>query len=240
MPELPADDKIEGDFDLVAISSYSAQIDEAYKLAIIYKQTGTQVVMGGPHVTALPDEAIKYCSSVVVGEGEAVWIEVLADAEQKTLKLLYGVRNGDYNLADAPIPAFELLNINNYNRLTVQTSRGCPHHCEFCASSVILTDKYKQKPIENVIQEIKSILKIWEHPFIEFADDNSFVNHDYWKKLLRQLKGMNIRWFTETDLSVADDDELLELMKDAGCAQVLIGLESPTTTGLQGLEKVNN
>lgn len=227
---------VPGDFDLVAISSYSAQVDEAYELAQRYRQRDTPVVMGGPHVTALPDEALNYCDAVVIGEGEPCWLQVLGDAGKHTLKPRYGSRCSDYDLEDAPMPAFELLDISKYNRLTVQTSRGCPHKCEFCASSVILTDRYKQKPVPKVIAEIDKILEIWERPFIEFADDNSFVNHKYWKKLLRQIKGKGLRWFAETDLSVADDEEMLTLMKDAGCAQVLIGLESPVEAGLQGLE----
>jgi radical SAM superfamily enzyme YgiQ (UPF0313 family) len=134
------------------------------------------------------------------------------------------------------MPRFELLDIAQYNRLTLQTSRGCPHHCEFCASSVLLTNRYKQKPVAKVVQEIDRILELWKHPFLEFADDNSFVNHAYWKDLLNQLKGKGLRWFTETDLSVAEDPELLDLMKETGCAQVLIGLESPVDTGLHDLE----
>jgi radical SAM superfamily enzyme YgiQ (UPF0313 family) len=138
------------------------------------------------------------------------------------------------------MPAFELLDISRYNRLTVQTSRGCPHRCEFCASSVLLTRQYKQKPVSKVLDEIGRILSLWPHPFIEFADDNSFVNHAYWKELLEPLRGKGLRWFAETDISVADDETLLDLMRDTGCAQVLIGLESPVEAGLQGLEMRND
>jgi radical SAM superfamily enzyme YgiQ (UPF0313 family) len=236
IPDLNALDVMPVDFDLVAISSYSAQIDEAYVLAQRYREAGIDVVMGGPHVTVLPEEALQYCGSVVVGEGEACWEEVLQDAEHNSLKQRYGKRNGDYDLAGAPIPAFELLDISKYNRLTIQTSRGCPFLCEFCAASTTLTNRYKQKPISNVLQEIDKILRIWEHPFIEFADDNSFVNHTYWKTLLPELREKSLRWFAETDLSLANDEELLDLMRETGCAQVLIGLESPVEAGLHGVE----
>ena len=227
-------------FDLIAISSYSAQIDEAYELAMRFRNMGTPVVMGGTHVTALPHEAQRYCTSVVLGEGEAVWMDVLEDAEKRQLKLIYDARKLDYSLADAPMPAFELLDISKYNRLTVQTSRGCPHDCEFCAGSNLITNCYKQKPIEKVLAEIDRICEIWPHPFIEFADDNSFVNPTYWKDLLPKLKKRHIKWFTETDLSVAKDPELLKMMRESGCAQVLIGFESPTEAPLNGLEQNSN
>lgn len=239
LPELPQDGMPDG-FDLVAISSYSAQIDEAYELARRLRDQGTPVVMGGPHVTALPDDALQFCDAVVIGEGEPCWPEVLRDAERNAIKRRYGSRHSDYDMAASPVPAFELLDIRKYNRLTVQTSRGCPHQCEFCASSVILTSRYKQKPVPNVVREIDRVFEIWRTPFIEFADDNSFVNHDYWKDLLGRLKGREFRWFAETDLSVAEDEELLELMRESGCAQVLIGLESPVEAGLHHLELRND
>ena len=227
-------------FDLVAISSYSAQIDEAYELAGRYREMGIPVAIGGPHVSALPEEAGQYCDSVVIGEGESSWLDVLADCENGSLKPLYRASEGGFDLADAPMPAFEILDISRYNRLLVQTSRGCPHRCEFCASSVIIADKYKQKPLPKVLAEIERITSIWKHPFIELADDNSFVDKAYWKELLPALKPKRLKWFAETDLSVSEDDRLLELMRDTGCEQVLIGLESPTADALDGLETKSN
>lgn len=234
------DCKVFQDFDLVAISSYSAQIGEAYQLARMFRDKGISVVMGGTHVSALPEEALQYCDSVVIGEGEPVWLELLADCQSSGLKEVYDARKYHYEMAAAPMPAYELLDIEKYNRLTVQTSRGCPHRCDFCAGSVLLTNRYKQKPVEKVISEIDRIIEIWDHPFIEFADDNSFVDRVYWKELLKQIKGRKFRWFTETDISVSEDSELLTLMRESGCAQVLIGLESPQATGLSGLELKEN
>jgi radical SAM superfamily enzyme YgiQ (UPF0313 family) len=138
------------------------------------------------------------------------------------------------------MPRFDLLAPQKYNRLTVQTSRGCPHNCEFCASSILLTPRYKVKPVEKVIAEIREIKKIWAKPFIEFADDNSFAHRGHYKNLLRELAKENVRWFTEADVRVAEDDELLGLMRDAGCQQVLIGLESPRRASLSGIELKNN
>ncbi|MEJ2548503.1 MAG: cobalamin-dependent protein [Gemmatimonadota bacterium] len=214
-------------FDLVAISSYSAQILEAYELADRYRARGTTVVLGGLHATVLPDEAATHCDAVVAGEGESCWRRLLADFENGGLERLYDGRGDDFDLAEAPVPAYELLDIPSYNRLTVQASRGCPHRCEFCASSILLTDRYKQKPVASVVREIDRILEIWDEPFIEFADDNAFVNRPYWKRLLSELGGRRFRWFAESELSVALDGELLDLMRESGCAQVLIGYESP-------------
>ncbi len=92
------------------------------------------------------------------------------------------------------------------------------------------------KPVEKVIAEIRAIKDIWPRPFIEFADDNSFVQHEHYKRLLRELGKERVRWFTEADLGVAKDDELLGLMRDSGCQQVLIGLESPRRVSLEGIE----
>lgn len=236
MPEFTASTEIPEDLDLVAISTYSAQIYEAYALARRYAELGIPTVIGGPHVTALPEEAAEFCSAVVIGEGESCWNEVLRDCAAGRLKRFYGSHESPYDLADAPMPAFELLDPASYNRITVQTSRGCPHQCEFCASSVMLTAGYKQKPVEKVLAEIDKIQTIWEHPFLEFADDNTFVDRKYWKKLLVALRDRHIRWFAETDLSVDQDAELLELMRQSGCAQVLIGFESPVEDRLRGVE----
>jgi radical SAM superfamily enzyme YgiQ (UPF0313 family) len=225
------------DFDLIAISSYSAQIDQAYAVSKHYQNMNIPVVMGGLHVTSLPEEAIKYCSTIVIGEGEPLWPKVLADFEKGKMEKFY-VQNipGNYDLQEAPVPRFDLLDPDKYNRITVQTSRGCPWKCEFCASSIILSNRYKLKPVAKVIEEIHAIKNIWDRPFIEFADDNSFVDHNHSKELCRALIKEKLAWFTETDISVAQDTELLGLLRDSGCKQILIGLESPNIACLDGIE----
>jgi radical SAM superfamily enzyme YgiQ (UPF0313 family) len=229
------------DFNLVAITSLSAQIFEAYAVADFYRKKGVPVVMGGLHVTSLPEEAREHCTSVVVGEGEPAWPEVLDDFERGQLKPFYVQSpRGQYDFREAPVPRFDLLEPAKYNRITVQTSRGCPHKCDFCASSILLTPRYKLKPVGKVLAEIRAIKSIWPRPFIEFADDNSFVHHEHYKTLLRELAREDVRWFTEADLSVAQDDELLGLMRDSGCQQVLIGLETPRPASIQGIEMNSN
>jgi len=228
-------------FDLVAISTFTAQFKEALAVADFYRSKNIPVVMGGITASSLPEETLEHCASVVIGEGEPLWPEVLDDFDRGRLKPLYVQSpRGQFDLRDAPLPRFDLLDPDKYNRITVQTSRGCPHKCEFCASSILLTSRYKLKPVEKVIAEIHQIKRIWSRPFIEFADDNSFVHREHYKKLLRELAKENLRWFTEADIRVAEDGELLALMRDSGCQQVLIGLESPRRGSLDGVELNSN
>jgi radical SAM superfamily enzyme YgiQ (UPF0313 family) len=191
-------------------------------------------------VTARPQEASRHADAIVIGEGELGWPRLLADLAAGRLKPVYGPDDREFSLADAPMPRFDLLEIDRYNRITVQTQRGCPWRCEFCAASIRLTPLYKVKPIPKVIGEIHAIKKFWPSPFIEFADDNSFVHRRHSKQLLRAVADESIRWFTESDVSIADDPELLALMREAGCAEVLIGLESPTAAGIDGVELRRN
>ncbi|MGA2244078.1 MAG: radical SAM protein [Verrucomicrobiota bacterium] len=233
LADLPAD------FDLVAISTFTAQFYEACAVADFYMAKQIPVVMGGITVSSLREQAGEHCASVVVGEGELLWPELLADFERGDLKPVYVTRR-QFDLADAPMPRFGLLNPEKYNRLTVQTSRGCPHRCDFCASSILLTSHYKLKPVDKVIAEIRAIKEIWPRPFIEFADDNSFVHHEHYQRLLAELARENVRWFTEADVRVAEDAELLARIRDAGCQQILIGFESPRRTSLYGVELKGN
>jgi radical SAM superfamily enzyme YgiQ (UPF0313 family) len=236
VPDISRLTSLPGEFDVVAISSLSAQIRDAYALADRYRSAGRKVVLGGLHVTACAEEAVSHADSVALGEGEVSWPAILVDFERNDLQPVYDCRSVSFNLAQSPMPRFDLLEIGRYNRLTVQTQRGCPFACEFCGSSIRLTPHFKMKPIAKVIAEIRRIKELWPHPFVEFADDNTFANKRHGRELLRALAGEHVRWFTETDLSIADDDELLELMRDSGCAQVLIGFESPSHRGLDGLE----
>jgi radical SAM superfamily enzyme YgiQ (UPF0313 family) len=233
-------DGVPQEFDVVAISSFSAQILEAYELADRYRAQGTRVILGGLHVSALPMEALRHADTVVVGEGETAWPAIIDDLRSGNLKPVYDVRGTNYNFAHSPMPRFDLLDFARYNRLTVQTQRGCPFRCEFCAASIRISPTYKIKPVERVIAEIQSIKSLWKRPFIEFADDNTFVNKAHSKELLRAIAKEDIRWFTETDLSVADDLELLDMLRDAGCAEILIGFEGTTFSGIDGVEQRTN
>lgn len=224
-------------FDLIAIASYSAQIDEAYQLADAYRARNTRVIMGGPHVSALPDEARQHADSIVIGEAEALWPTLLDDFFSGQLKPIYKEKQpGTFCLAESPIPRFDLLDPRQYNRIPIQTSRGCPHNCEFCAGSKNYGPGYRQKPIANILKELDEVSRIWERPFIEFADDNTFVNSTWSHELVQAITPYKIRWFAETDVSIAENTDLLKKMRAAGCYQLLIGFESQNPTRLNALD----
>ena len=222
------------DFDLVAISTYSAQVFEAYELADRYRKNGSKVVIGGPHATLLPEEAKLHVDSVIIGEAEPVWLELVNGFRNGDLKPYYKA-DKPYEISKSPTPLYKFLDKTKHNRITVQTTRGCPHDCDFCAASKIL-GPYRKKPVELVVRDIKAIKEHWEHSFIEFADDNTFIDKEWSKELLRAITPLEIRWFTETDISVAQDEELLSLLRASGCRQLLIGFESVTKRSLKGIE----
>jgi radical SAM superfamily enzyme YgiQ (UPF0313 family) len=227
-------------FDLVGISSFTAQIDEAYALADRYRAIGTQVVLGGLHVSLMPDEAAEHADAIVVNGAEGAWPALIEDVRKGCLKPRYhGARTGVFSVPHYRRPRFDLLRGRPYNRVTVQTSRGCPWSCEFCAASLRITDRFQQKSVEDSIAEIEEALKVTDQPFLELADDNTFVNKRWGKAFLRAMQRLDVRWFTETDISVAEDDDLLDLLADSGCKQILIGLESPNADALHGIDPRN-
>jgi radical SAM superfamily enzyme YgiQ (UPF0313 family) len=249
-------------FDLVAVSTYTARARDAYRLADAYRAQGVPVVIGGLHATVRPEEAGQHADAVVIGEGEQTWPQLVNDFRctgRAGLRPVYReAQPGQFDLADAPLPRFDLLvdkppgtpqrdpmesgslhRLGRYNRITIQATRGCPWDCDFCAASKLYGPRYRIKPIGKVLQEIDAVRALWRRPFIEFADDNTFVHKGWSKQLLRELAGRNVRYFTETDVSLADDDELLELLYASGCRQVLIGFETPRQAGLLGIDRAN-
>jgi radical SAM superfamily enzyme YgiQ (UPF0313 family) len=225
------------DCDLVAISTFSAQVREAYAVADRLRQAGVQVAMGGLHVTVRPDEARRHVDHVCLGEGERLWPAVVEAAARGERRCVWDA--ADFPAVDVrrlPVPRYDLLADRPYNRFTVQTSRGCPWRCDFCASNVMLREAYRKRPVADVVRDLRAIAQLRKRPFIEFADDNTFVDKAWGKELCRELAPLRLKWFTETDITVADDEELLRLMRAARCRQVLIGLESPGQNALEGVE----
>ena len=237
--EVTADTALEP-FDLVGISSFTAQIDEAYALADRYRGAGVPVVLGGLHVSLMPDEAGRHADAIVLYGAEGAWPTLVADFRAGRLKPRYeGLRTRVFEEPNYVMPRFDLIAGRPYNRMTVQTSRGCPLDCEFCAASIRITSSYQQKPVDHVIAEIRAAIAVRQQPFFELADDNTFVNKKWGQSFLRAVAPLGIRWFTETDISIADDEELLDLLAESGCRQVLIGLESPDVGGLEGIDPHN-
>jgi radical SAM superfamily enzyme YgiQ (UPF0313 family) len=223
--------------DLVAISTFSAQVFEAYAIADRLRAAGVRVAMGGLHVSVEPEEALQHADYVIVGEGENVWPKLVqAAARDEHRGVWQANRFGLVDVQNLPVPRYDLLADRPYNRFTVQTSRGCPWRCDFCASSVMLRHAYRKRPVNAVIRDVEAIIRLRDYAFLEFADDNTFVDKAWGKELCRALAPMKLKWFTETDISVADDPELLELMREAGCRQVLVGVESPGPSALDGIE----
>ncbi|MDA9865261.1 B12-binding domain-containing radical SAM protein [bacterium] len=237
---LPDEDEPLERFDLVGLSSFTARIEATYKLADRYRAMGVPVVLGGLHVSLMPDEAQKHADAIVVNGAEGAWPKLVEDFRAGRMKPRYhGLRKDVFKPGNYVQPRFDLLKGRPYNRVTVQTSRGCPINCEFCAASLRITSSFQQKPVPLVIDELRAATDFFENPFVEFADDNTFVNKKWGKDLMRQMVPLNLRWFTETDISVADDPELIDLMAEAGCKQILIGLESPSQKGLRDLDPHN-
>jgi radical SAM superfamily enzyme YgiQ (UPF0313 family) len=227
--------------DLAAIATFTAKAPDAYRLAERYRARGVTTVIGGLHATALPQEAMQHCDAVVVGEGEPSWPRLLQDLDEGRLQPVYDARGTEFDLRSSPIPRFDLIDRpHERNRLTIQTQRGCPWRCDFCASSIRLTPRYKVKPPERIAAEIHAIKELWPEPFIELADDNTFVDRSRSRALVETLGQEGIPWFTETDVGVSDDPGLVGMMADAGCEEVLIGFESPTAAGLEGIELRRN
>ncbi|MGJ8698276.1 MAG: radical SAM protein [Verrucomicrobiaceae bacterium] len=234
-------DNLPHHFDAVALSTLTATAKESYRLAARFREIGTTVILGGLHATLNPLEAQEHVDCLAIGEGEVIWPQMMTDLLANKLQPTYNAQAlGPFDFANSPTPRFDLLQPDRYPRFTVQTQRGCPLSCEFCAASMRLSPKFRVKPVDRVIAEIRLLKDLYQRPFIEFADDNTFVDKRHGKALMRALAKEDVRWFTESDVSVADDEDLLKMIRDAGCQQILIGFESPNFTALDGVEKNSN
>lgn len=209
---------------LVAISALTASIMEAYALADVLRANGIRVVLGGLHVTALPDEALQHADAIVVGDGEPVWRGLLEDADRDQLQSVYRPV-APFNLSEAPLPRFDLLGVSERPRYTLQASRGCPFACDFCAASRLL-GPFRSKPAHRITVELDAIKSIDHRPFIELADDNTFARGGPHDDVLEAFASSGARWFTEADWRLGENPDVLRKLAASGCVQVLVGLES--------------
>ncbi|MEF2965929.1 radical SAM protein [Paenibacillus sp. M1] len=223
--------RITEQYELVFMSPSTPQTEAAYCLADELRANGTKVVMGGIHATVLPDEVLKHADTVFIGESEDTFSLFLSDlSERSTSRIYRSVQLPD--LTVSPVPRYDLIRDYSYKSIPIQTSRGCPHQCDFCASSAIYGKKYRRKSIEQVKRELDAIVGIWPKPFIFFTDDNMFIDPRYSMELLKLLKQYGVRWYAFTDASVANKPELLKEMRLSGCSQLLIGFESLSNENL--------
>lgn len=224
-------------YDIVAISSMTQQSIRAYEIADVFRKKGVTIIMGGIHATVMPEEVKEHVDSVVVGEGEEIWPVILKDFLNGKLEPFYRSKRLS-DLTRLPIPRYDLLNPKKYKAIWIQTSRGCPNDCEFCCASNIYGHKFRYKTIAQVEKELNNIINIWgRNILVSFADDNMFVNRNFSIKLINKIKDLKIRWFAQTDISVADDESFLEFLKKSGCAILFIGFESLNSKNLLSLNR---
>ncbi len=231
-------------YDIVGISAMTQQVVRCYEIAKEFRKRGIYVVMGGIHASFLPNEALEWVDTVIVGEGEELWPHFLEDFKNKKEKRIYKQPEGTFvDLTKSPVPRYDLLvrknyfksHKNFYNMIPIQISRGCPHNCEFCLVTKCYGSKFRKKKIEQVILEINKIKEYFPGRVILFADDNLFIDKKFSKKLLKTIKDLNIRWWAQTDISVGDDEELLSLIYESGGLLLLIGFESIDPENLKSM-----
>jgi len=208
---------------LVAISALTASIESAYRLSMRLRAAGARTAMGGLHITACPQEAARYCDAVVVGDGEPVLRQLLADAQHDRLQPRYDTASTRQPL-EWPTPRFDLLG-GAPSRFTLQSQRGCPFSCDFCAASRLL-GSFREKPVESIRRELHEISRFSSRPVIELADDNTFAGRRDYGALCDALADSGGHWFTESDWRIGQRPELLSRLAASGCVQILIGIES--------------
>ncbi|MCX6927490.1 MAG: radical SAM protein [Verrucomicrobia bacterium] len=233
---------LEEDADLVGITTMTTTAPRAYEIADHFRRRGIKVAMGGMHVSALPAEALQHCDSVVVGEAEALWPRLLADFEQRSLQPIYHLPDGFPSLENLPLPTWELYRDKRYLPVHfVETTRGCPLDCEFCAVTTAFGGHYRNRPLEEVIAELRS-LRPFEGRFILkncvfFVDDNIISNRAYARELLPRLAEFKLKWFSQASMNIAKDAEVLKLCKRSGCIGLFIGFESLSEENLRTVGK---
>ena len=231
--------------DLVGITALTAQSARAYQIADTFRKRGTKVVLGGIHPSMLPEEALEHADSIVVGEAENVWDQLISDAENGKLRQQY--QDDNYpDLKELIIPKWDNFNLSlyrrsfgrKYPRMPIFTTRGCIHNCKYCSVTKYFGRSYRYKPIAHVIEEIKKIKA--ERYF--FTDDNIICNSDYSESLFKALISSTdgIRWMSQCSTNILKRHQLIELAGRAGCTSMLFGVESINKKNLKHMKKSFN
>ncbi len=221
--------------DLIAINVETYTAKRAYEIAEKFKFQGKKIIMGGFHATLCPDEILQHAHSVLIGEAEDLWPDVLADFKNGNFKKVY---KSDHrpNLASLK-PDRSIYQDKDYMKLgLVETGRGCYFHCNFCSITSFFGHTYQYRPIEDVVSEIKEL----NYKYYFFVDDNICADVEHAKKLFKALIPLKIKWISQVSIAVSKNDELLSLIKESGCLGVLIGFESLDKKVLQEMNKSVN
>lgn len=224
------------DVDLVGITVITGCAPRAYEVADRYRALGMKVVLGGPHVTLVPDDAASHADAIVTGYAESTWPQLLRDFAGGRMRARYDMEP-DFDLSDParlPIPRRDLLRKRAYRTTaTLEATRGCIHQCEFCVVPSAWAAGPYQKPVQAVIDDIRRV----GSKRIIFYDLNLIANRAYAKELFAALEPLKVRWFGLATSLVAHDAELLDLLHRSGCGGLLIGFESLSPEGLDEFNK---
>jgi radical SAM superfamily enzyme YgiQ (UPF0313 family) len=215
--------------DLIGITVITGTAKRAYELAARHRARGITVVLGGPHVTLIPDDAQPHADAIVVGYAEDAWPQLLRDFAAGNLQPVYH-QAPDLDLSGRPFPRRDLLPSKHYITSDVfEATRACIHNCDFCVVPTAWGRKPLQKPVEEVIADIRSR----DARRIIFIDLNLISHRGYAKRLFSALIPLKLQWYGLSTVLLADDDELLELASRSGCRGLLMGLESISNTNLR-------
>jgi len=222
--------------DLVGITGLTCVIKRAYEIADRFRARGVRVILGGVHPGLLPEEAREHADAVVIGEAEGILPQLLRDFEEGRLRPFY--RNEAWcDLKGLPFPRRDLLSErHHYLFKTIETTRGCPHRCEFCSVPILNGKRYRLRPLEEVDQELRAIVrKKGEYLFL--ADDNATARRDHALGLFEIFKRHQVKWMGFATIQIARDEELLRKARESNCLSLFIGFESLTQENLNGASK---
>ena len=225
----------DSDYDIIGISMITAQARRGYEIAGQFRKRDVYTVMGGIHPTVCPEEAADYCDTLILGEAENIWPQFLSDFQHGNPKKIY--RDSGIDITRSPVPRYDLVDTKQFHLFPIQTTRGCPHDCNFCSVTTVFGPKYRIKNTDQIIRELEAIQKVSKNKRCVFNDDNMFVNKKRSYEILEAIKPLGMKYFAETDISIADDDKLLGLLRESGCVTVFIGFESLVSENLAGIQK---